>query len=53
MYVIIENSDAIPGLEPGVVMPMYHQIPVQIAMQRIEYPQLIRNIKTNLMQNFK
>ena len=42
-----------PGFDPGEAIPMYHQIPAQIAMQSIEYPQLIRNIKTSLMQNFK
>jgi hypothetical protein len=47
-----ENSEAIPGLDPGVVIPMYHHIPMHIAMQSIEYAQLIRNINSNLIQNY-
>ena len=47
-----ENSEAIPGFDPGDLIPMYHHIPKHIAMQKIEYPQLIKNIKINLMQNY-
>ena len=50
-YLIKENSEAIPGFEPGAVIPIYHQIPAQIIMQSNEYPQLIKNIKINLMKN--
>ena len=50
-YDINENSEAIPGFDPGDAMPIYHHIPAQMAMQIMEYPQLIRNIKINLMMN--
>ena len=31
---------------------MYHHIPMHMAMQSNEYPQLIKNIRINLMQNY-
>ena len=36
MYPIKENSEAMPGLDPGDFIPIYHHIPRQIAMQNIE-----------------